>query len=326
MWKPHKNLCKRFNVPEPFGGMMFDEEEDKKRKKQSSSLFDFIGIPLNTKSNFVSPQVIPRKLTTDNRQANEEEDRRKKFLVAIEKEKSFMGAGGQRASAKDFFEGDEKSSNKKVAEVEVIRKEPEPPKTELEKKVAESINKKPEEKKDLFKAIFCDSEDEDENEEKSVTTSHSEEPSTSTTLSEHQKSKFIESFLSTKPASEINVLRNKSPPRGIFRGIFEMASTSKLLQELPPETEEVEEEFYGPKLPTNSNPPPPPPISQAVSSTTSDSSDVDVKLLNKLKKSKKSHDDVEEWVERDKVKKSKKDKKKKKKSHKKDHKKHKSKK
>lgn len=321
MWKPHKNLCKRFNVPEPFGGMMFDEEEEKKRKKQSSSLFDFIGIPLNTKSNFIAPQVIPRKLTTDNRQKNEEEDRRKKFLVAIEKEKSFMGAGVQRASAKDFFEGDEKPSSEKKAEIEVIRKEPEPPKTELEKRVAESINKKPEEKKDLFKAIFCDSDDDDNDEDQEKEESfQTEEPSTSI-LSEQQKSKFIESFLSTKPASEINVLRNKSPPRGIFTKIFEMASTSKLIQEttLAPEENE-EEQFYGPKLPLN-----PLPLPALKSNDVSDASDVDDKLLKKLKKLKKSQE-ADEWVERDKVKKSKRDRKRKKKSHKKDHKKHKSKK
>lgn len=86
MWKPHKNLCKRFNVPEPFGGMMFDEEEEKKKKKQKSSLFDYIGVPLNTKKNFVTPQVIPRKLVADDRKKNAEEEQRKSFLEAVEKE------------------------------------------------------------------------------------------------------------------------------------------------------------------------------------------------------------------------------------------------
>lgn len=60
MWKPHKDVCKRFNIPEPFGGMMFDEEAEKKKQKQKSSLFDYIGVPLNTKSNFNTPQIIPK--------------------------------------------------------------------------------------------------------------------------------------------------------------------------------------------------------------------------------------------------------------------------
>lgn len=321
MWKPHKNLCKRFNVPEPYGGMMFDEDEEKKRKKQSSSLFDFIGVPLNTKSNFVTPQVIPRKLTEDNRQKDEESERRKNFLAIVEKEKSFMGAS--RVTAKDFFD---ESPKKRKDEVET-RKEPEQPKTELEKKVAESIDKKPEEKKDLFKAIFCDSDDDEDDEgapSDKTNINTSEEPSQST-LSEQQKSKFIESFLNTKPASEINVLRNASPPRGIFKGIFELGSTSRKIEESKTADDDNQDETYGPKLPSTL--PPVLPVAHIIStgSSSSDDNELDEKLLQRLKKAKKEKSS-EKWVEKDKVKKSKKDKKKKKKSHKKEHKKHKSKK
>lgn len=100
MWKPNKNLCKLFNIPEPYGGIMFDEQAEEKKKKQSSSLFDYIGVPLNTKANFVTPQVIPRKLSENSGKKSAEEERRKTFLAAIEKEKSFMG---NRVTAKDFF-------------------------------------------------------------------------------------------------------------------------------------------------------------------------------------------------------------------------------
>lgn len=318
MWKPHKNLCKRFNVPEPYGGAMFDEEEEKKRKKQSSSLFDFIGVPLNTKSNFVTPQVIPRKMTEDSRKDDENETRRKNFLAAVEKEKHFMGVGASRATAKDFFDEDDKNKKVEVTS-QPIRKEPE---SELEKKAIESIDKKPEEKKDLFKAIFCDSDDNDEEEPPA------NKPSTSNELpqlSEQQKSKFIESFLNTKPASEINVLRNASPPRGIFKGIFDLATTSKKIEETSVDNED--EDFYGPKPPTTTSLPSFPMTHNTSSeSSSSDNSDLDEKLLKKLKKIKREKSS-EKWVEKDKVKKSKKEKKaKKKKSHKKDHKKHKSKK
>ncbi len=167
---------------------MFDEEEEKKRKKQSSSLFDFIGVPLNTKSNFVTPQVIPRKLTEDKigREKDEESERRRNFLDAIEKEKSFMGVNTARATAKDFF--DEGGVSKKVMNEtppHVKRKEPEAPKTELEKRVVESIDKKPEEKKDIFQAIFCDSESDDDDDVKEESSRTFEEKSESS-LTEQQ--------------------------------------------------------------------------------------------------------------------------------------------
>jgi len=331
MWKPHKTLCKLFNIPEPYGGMMFDEEaENKKKKKQSSSLFDYIGVPLNTKANFIAPQVIPRKLTEDHSRRNEEDERRKSFLAAIEKEKSFMN---KRATAADFFNENDSIQKQNESEVnnkkEVAKIVPEQPKTELEIKVAESIHKKPEEKKDLFKAIFCDSEDDDEidnNSQKSaevVQKLNTDNGEGSSTLTEKQKSSFIESFLSTKSAGEINVLRNASPPRGIFKSIFELgATTSKTsVNAKNLETnEEDEEETYGPALPKNI------PIASNKTDDDSSSSDsnLDEKLLKKLKKVKSSSREKEKWIEKDKLKKSKKSKKKK--SHKKSHKKHKSKK
>lgn len=315
MWKPHKDLCKRFNVPEPFGGMMFDEEAEKKKKKKSSSLFDYIGVPLNTKANFVTPQVIPRKMVVDDRKKNAEEEQRKSFLAAVEKEKSFMNADPKtRATAKDFFEESKPSTSKVVKEAtkEVI-KEPEAPKTELEIKVAESINKKPEDKKDLFRSIFCDSDDDDEG-------AQEEFAKTSSELSEMQKSTFIESFLNTKSASEINVLRNDEAPRGIFKSILQMGS----FLDVKPQEEKAKSpeasplnDFYGPRLPDK----PLLPVVAPNESSSSDS-DLDLKILSKMKRVKKDRD---QWVEKDKVEKTKKSRKHKK-EHKKKHKKHKSKK
>ncbi|KAL7043170.1 hypothetical protein ACKWTF_001419 [Chironomus riparius] len=332
MWKPHKVLCKLFNIPEPFGGMMYDEEaEKKKKKKQSSSLFDYIGVPLNTKANFVAPQVIPRKLKEDHNRQNKEEKRKKSFLAAIEKEKSFMN---KRATAKDFFnENDSIHKESEVNNVKEVKKiVPDPPKTELEIKVAESIHKKPEEKKDLFKAIFCDSDDDDEDKDdnsqenaEGVQKVSSDAIEGNSTLTEKQKSSFIESFLNTKSASEINVLRNASPPRGIFKSIFELGpTTSKTSIHAKNDTIEDEEEIYGPALPKNT-----PTVSNNQKNSTDDDtsssdSNLDEKLLKKLKKVKSSSREKEKWIEKDKLKKSKKSKKKK--SHKKSHKKHKSKK
>lgn len=308
MWKPHRDLCKRFNVPEPFGGMMFDEDEEKKRKKKSSTLFDYIGVPLNTKANFVTPQVIPRKMAVDDRKKNAEDEQRKTFLAAVEKEKSFMNADEKkRAAAKDFFEATEPSTSKVTPEKpremqpKDVRIEPPVPRTELEIKVAESINKKPEDKKDLFKAIFCDSDDDDDAEQDKTTNQEA------AALSEAQKSTFIESFLNTKSASEINVLRNDEAPRGIFKSILQINPPVDVNK--PSEDAEKPEgpDAYGPRLPDK------PLIPTAVinDSSSSSNSDLDEKILKKLKKTKKVR---EEWVEKDKV--VEKDKAKSKKSHK----------
>lgn len=312
MWKPHKDLCKRFNVPEPFGGMMFDEEEEKKRKKKSSSLFDYIGVPLNTKANFVAPQVIPRQMVVDDRKKNAEDEQKKSFLAAVEKEKSFMQADQtKRAAAKDFFETTEPTTSKVVppAKIQEVKIEPPVPRTELEIKVAESIDKKPEEKKDLFKAIFCDSDDDDND--------VAEQVQVTPALSETQKSTFIESFLNTKSASEINVLRNDEAPSGIFKSILQVTSSvepDKSKEKSP--TTPVANDSYGPKLPDK----PQPAVSIPDDTSSSSDSSLDEKLIRKLKKAKKDREDV--WVEKEKLK-SKKSKKHKK-EHKKKHKKHKS--
>ncbi|CRL00901.1 CLUMA_CG014151, isoform A [Clunio marinus] len=315
MWKPHKDLCKRFNVPEPFGGMMFDEDEEKNRKKQTSSLFDYIGVPLNTKANFVTPQVVPRKLAVDDRKKNAEDEQRKNFLAAVEKEKSFMAADtSKRAAAKDFFESNDVPTVKKPPTElrKEARKEPAgPPKTELEIKVAESVHKKPQDKKDLFKAIFCDSDDDDEGDQ------DDNEKTIEKGLSEAQKSSFIESFLNTKSASEINVLRNDEAPRGIFKSILTMSSSMDVNKS--EEKEKPVEDLYGPKLPDKDLPQTSASHERLSQASSSSESDLDEKLLKKLKKLKKKKKNEEEWVEKDKLNE------KKSKKYKKKHKKHKSK-
>lgn len=316
MWKPHKNLCKRFNVPEPFSGNMFDEEEEKKRKKKSSSLFDYIGVPINKKSDFIAPQVIPRKLVVDDRKKNADEEQRKSFLAAVEKEKSFMHMDQtKRAAAKDFFDISEQPASKANTSTEpmkAVQIVPPPPRTELEQKVADSIDKKPEEKRDLFKAIFCDSDD--DNDEPDAM--EAEELSQSL-LSDKQKSNFIESFLSTKSAGEINVLRNSSPPRGLFKNILEV-NTSVEASKIADAEQSSKDDFYGPKLPDR-------PLVVTIANPNDDDSSpessLDEEIVKKLKKVKKSmrHNDADDvWVEKEKLSK----KKHKKEKHK--HKKHKS--
>lgn len=191
MWKPHKELCKRFNVPEPFGGMMIDDEEDKvKFKKEKKSLFDYIGNPVNTKANFEKPQVIPKNFT---------EKIEPKRVTEQERESQ-------------IFNEIRRENVKKIHEEPA--KLPEP-KTELERKVFESIEKKPEEKRELFKAIFCDSDDDDDNDDNKIDEKRDEKLTTAT------KSNFIENFIDTK--SQVVFSRNDDAPKGIFKNIFEIS-------------------------------------------------------------------------------------------------------
>lgn len=299
MWKPHKELCKRFNVPEPFGGMMYDFEEEKeqKKKKESKSLFDYIGVNINSKRNFEMQQVIPKNFVPDEK----EKPRQLEPLRRVPPPKPPQ----------------ENVTFKEVMEPVKPLKLPEPS-NELEKKVAESIDKKPEEKKELFKAIFCDdSDDEEEEEEKQRSTSSSANQKITT---------LIENFID--PKAQTAFMRNDDKPQGIFKNIFEITreismTTAKPTPPTPTETTLIIE---GPM---------PPPTSSAFSaessrrkstdSSSTSESELDRSLFEKLKKSskskkekkkKKSRDVVEEWVEAEKADKKKHKREKKKKKHK----------
>lgn len=195
MWKPHKDLCKRFNIPEPFGGMMGDmeEEKDQKKKKESKSLFDYIGCNINSKRNFELPQVIPKNFTPDESKKLKPVENvvRRAQPIPVPKENQ------DKITFKELMEP-------------VKLKLPEPC-NELEKQVVESIDKKPEEKKELFKAIFCDSDDDDEEEEEK------EDPSSAS----QKITSLIEEFIDPKAQSAFT--RNDDKPQGIFKNIFEIS-------------------------------------------------------------------------------------------------------
>lgn len=301
MWKPHKDLCKRFNVEEPFSGMM---EEEKTKPKTKFSVFDYLEAPVNRKSDFVTPVVIPKRTEKGDKHPDP---------VPI------------RASAKDFFAGAETPSTSyepRSSTEETQKPQTQPSslikpvkRTDLEQKVLESVNKKPEEKKDLFKSIFCSSSDEDEDVD-GKTPNADQQPSTSSTMNDADKMKLVESLVAIKPASQMNVLRNNSPPRGIFKSIFDIKKpeseksaplTIALSEDSSSSSDEEEDAFYGPKLPTAKPP-----------STAPQSDQLDAKLLEMMKKTAGSSSKlfVEEWVEKEKAS-SKKSKKKKDKEHKK---------
>lgn len=328
LWKPHKELCKKFNVPEPFGGLLIEEKPIKKTK---FSVFDYIETPTNSRSNFHTPVVYPKKASSRSEKKDTPRVSAKEFFneeVKIVVPKLFQ------ANENEAKDSDGNKSDILMPSSSIAKPMFNVPKTELELKVEESRNKRPEEKKDLFKSIFCDSSDEDDDQkeiEKSGNTS--KEPSSQKNMNEEEKLKLVESFVAVKSASDFNILRNQSPPRGVFKNIFDITgsndkklnkksnekssdSSSDSSSDDESESRKMEVECYGPRLPTN--------LSSSSRSITENidlprsSSKLDEKLSQLLSKGK-SKIVVEEWVEKGKEsskKKKKKEKHKKSKKHK----------
>lgn len=135
--------------------------------------------------------------------------------------------------------------------------------SDLELKSLSMETKHPSEKKDLFKAIFDSDEDED-----TATESNPSDVNVLQTSLQPTTTVLCNNFL-PKPATILNVLRNSSPPRGIFSNMFkttaevaekapEIESSKKgLLEEKANISVDIAEVpasrplLYGPSLPAN---------------------------------------------------------------------------
>uniref|UniRef100_A0AAG5DMR7 G-patch domain-containing protein n=1 Tax=Anopheles atroparvus TaxID=41427 RepID=A0AAG5DMR7_ANOAO len=219
MWKPHKDLCKRFNVPEPFGGMLCDDMAAEKRSKEKGkfSVFDYLETPMTNRRDFVTPIILP---STSQAVENKPTD------VSV--------VSSQRLSSKDFFATDElltpratdPKTDQQISAPVLERQTPAVPKANpvkvekklsgLEQKVLEATNKRPEEKRDLFKSIFCSSDEETEQEDETAVKTVPK-----VALTDAEKMQMVDSIVAVKPVNQINILRNNSPPRGIFKSLFE---------------------------------------------------------------------------------------------------------
>lgn len=212
------------------------------------------------------------------------------------------------------------------------------PKTELEMKILQTQDEHPSKKKDIFKAIFDSSGESDDSDNDDVHDTAKSKTSATTSVaadvlaSLSKPSSSMTSMYSQLPddafrpksAREINILRNTSPPRGIFSGLVKKPEPSieTKNESVDINAKSSETHIYGPSLP-------PPTFSRQQSTVASSSS-----LNGNTEKSSVAsislgkHSDVkvvykEKWIEKteEKEKKSKKEKK-----HKKDRDKHKSKK
>lgn len=225
MWKPNTLLCKRFNVPEPFGGAI--AEEKPKHTKSKYGVFDYLEVSVNKKEAFITPIVRPEKT----RQAMDEEEAQKRQQDLKTEETNATANSDGRLSTKELFERELSksiaaatttavSTTSTSATVQSVpNKSRERVKTELEQKSIALKDTHPAEKKDLFKAIF-DSSDSEEEEEKEGDTKRLE-----------SVPKPDISALLKKSANEINILRNNSPPRGIFANLYKKPLVE---EKLPP--------------------------------------------------------------------------------------------
>lgn len=147
------------------------------------------------------------------------------------------------------------------------------PKTELEKKIVAAKDEHPSKKIDLFKAVFASDSESDEQENGPDDTLDDSKKELLASLGKPISSTASSSFrahlpdnpFAPKSAKELNILRNTSPPRGIFRSLID---TSELLAkaraadmqlkstELKQGGEHTtEKDSYGPSLPPANRPP-----------------------------------------------------------------------
>lgn len=310
LWKPCSLICKRFNIPEPHGGML---EEPKVSKKKKFSVFDYIENSVNTKQDFVTPVIIPKHI-----------EKPKQIQTQIVNEvKTAVKKKDTQTEHHSFEVPSLETNNNSWIEKKKT-------KTELELRVEESKDKHPSEKKDLFKCIFDSSSEEEEEDDKDEV---SRQEAANTSASQVIPNYIVDSLV--KPSVPVNILRNNSPPRGIFAALLskpEKLDENSRVTEIETETKEdsnkitfkprnkrineqtdiENENTYGPKIPD---------ILLNKKTESNNETDIDKRLMellssHTLKKTKQ----IEEWVEKksSSSKKSKKDKhEKKKKDHKK---------
>ncbi|XP_017039556.1 LOW QUALITY PROTEIN: G patch domain-containing protein 1 homolog [Drosophila ficusphila] len=244
MWKPASLLCKRYNIAEPFGGAMLEPEKELKTKPKIS-VFDYLETSINTKANFQTPTIIPKHIEKPKPKEVEPPSLFSKIaLAAVEPEKP--------------------PSKEEPAKFTFV------PKTSLEQAVDESRDKPIAEKIDLFKSIFEDSDEEEAIEEPPEVSAEDKLAAVHEALGLPSKS--------TTSAATQNVLRNTSPPRGIFAALFKPKEGEAPKEPNPPKFAPIEgnklkiayksreerlkndkelamaevppEDIYGPKLPS----------------------------------------------------------------------------
>lgn len=261
-WCPVSLLCKRMNIPEPNNSevTLAKVAEAEKKRRPKFSVFDFLDTSKDNNITVTDNSVSVTKVTDDS--------------VSVTKE--------TKMESKAINDANEKENDK--------------PKAILSDTNYDNVIKfeDPQEKMDLFKAIFASS-DEESDVENGGESSNSKK--------KESNSKALE-----KPISSINVLRNTSPPRGIFANLdLDALKPKKLPQEIGKEKQDKNDEIitknaseiknpitcnepiapelmYGPSLPTK-----PIFIQKTTTFSDSESSSSEIEWVEKSTSKKKKH-------------------------------------
>ncbi|EDV96655.1 G patch domain-containing protein 1 homolog [Drosophila grimshawi] len=295
MWKPSALLCKRYNIAEPFGGALPDAEKEPKAKSKMS-IFDYLETSINTKENFQTPSIIPKHIEVSKQQ--------KRLTPSLppppDKEEE-----QQQIKEQPGLSVEPKQAAAAVKPTFV-------PRTPLEHAVDAARNKPISEKVDLFKSIF-----DDDDEDQMDTAPAEEEQTADEKLAAMQAALGLP--IAGTSAAAANVLRNTSPPRGIFAALFKPAEKQedKPAETAPTKFAPIEgnklkiayksreerlrndkelamaevpaEQLYGPRLP----------ISQPKQKTASCAeASIDAKLQQLWQQHAPSKRKTENWVER----------------------------
>lgn len=295
MWKPSALLCKRYNIAEPFGGALPENEKELKAKPKIS-VFDYLETSINTKSNFQTPSIIPKH---------------------IEVPKPLTKLPVPAVVTQEDKEKPPATTTAPAIESIPLPKPSFVPTTPLELAVDAARDKPISEKTDLFKSIFDDSDEETE----TSTTDIPAEEQGQDKLAAMQEALGLPS--SSKSAAAANVLRNTSPPRGIFAALFKPPEEQPVVaagphppakfapiegnklkiayksreERLKNDKEEAmaqvcSDQLYGPKLPDSQAKQKPPDSKQQAEAT------IDAKLQQLWQQHAPSKRKAENWVER----------------------------
>lgn len=135
------------------------------------------------------------------------------------------------------------------------------PKTELEQSISKAANAHPSEKKDIFKAIFESSDEENDDDNDAAAAVDKQATVTGSTTTDEPMTGRHRFQSLPSAAITANILRNTSPPRGIFSTLSKIHPSSALDADdsaamCPPaeETATISPDVYGPTLPSAPTP------------------------------------------------------------------------
>nr|XP_031826242.1 G patch domain-containing protein 1 homolog [Nomia melanderi]XP_031826243.1 G patch domain-containing protein 1 homolog [Nomia melanderi] len=220
-WKPASIVCKRFNIPEPKSGCA---QPELKNKTAKFSIFDSLDWSNNSTKFLKATDTVSKNIEKTDTQLKDRNvviassatsevklhndlpsNNHQELEPVSEKVRNFEATyekvfGKEVQKTSSSVSEIKQNFDSKVDSSTVVKGLDNVEKGQDDNNASKQVPKnESEEKKDLFKAIFLSSSEESDSE-----------------LEESMDSEAVKSVLIGKPANEVNLKRNTSPPRGIF--------------------------------------------------------------------------------------------------------------